>query len=45
MMDRLLDVMRGATGCAATGELGIMTIHQPRALIDLFAGNPAEVMA
>jgi len=44
--DRLLDVTRGATGCAATGELGIMTIRQACAFIDLFAGNnQAEVMA
>ena len=46
VMDRLLDVTRGATGCAATGELGIMTIRQACAFIDLFAGNnQAEVMA
>ena len=45
VMDRLLDVTHGAMGCAATGELGIMAIHQPYAFIDLVAGKQAEVMA
>ncbi|WP_166668841.1 hypothetical protein [Thiohalophilus thiocyanatoxydans] len=45
MMERLLDVTRGATGCAATGEPGIMPIHLACAFIERFAGsNQAEVM-
>lgn len=46
VMERLLDVTRGATGCAATGEPGIMPIRQACAFIDRFAGNnQVEVMA